>query len=133
MEQHVKIIGVLDIVFGILGIIAGFGLLVMFMVGGAGISSTGQEGAGSAGAALAGIGLIGGLFVIAISGFEVYVGTQLRQYKSWARVVQIIIAVLMLPGFPVGTALGIYYLWAMLNKDTVDLFEEKNTSMPRAA
>ena len=133
MEQHVKIIGVLDIVFGILGVLAGIVMIIAFLAGGAGIGATGQAGAGGAGAALAGVGLVAGLITIAVSGFEIYVGSQLQQYKSWARIVQIIIGVISLPGFPIGTALGIYYLWAMLNKDTAALFEQQTPSMPKAA
>lgn len=134
MEQHVKIIGVLDIVFGILGVLGGIVMIIAFIAGGAGIGATGQQGAGGAGAARAGVGLIAGLITIAVSGFEIYVGSQLQQYKSWARVVQIILGILALPGFPIGTALGIYYLWAMFNKDTVALFEQRQTPpMTRAA
>ncbi len=132
MEQHVRIIGILDIAFGILGVIGGVIMMIAFIVGGAGLSTSGEQGAGGAGAALAGTGLIVGLIVIALSGFEIYVGSKLQQYRPWARIVQIIFGVLSLPGFPIGTALGIYYLWAMLNKDTASLFEEK-TTMPKAA
>lgn len=133
MEQHVKIIGILDIVFGIIGIIGGIAILLAFTLGAASVGTSGAEGAGGAAGALASVGLVGGLLTIAFSSFEIYVGTQLRQYKSWTRVVQIILGVLSLPGFPVGTALGIYFLWAMLNKDTVTLFEQKSTPAGRMA
>lgn len=133
MEQHVKIIGVLDIVFGILGVLGGIVMIIAFLVGGAGIGATGQQGAGGAGAAMAGLGLVAGLFVIVMSGFEIYVGSKLQQYKSWARIVQIIFGVISLPGFPIGTALGAYFLWAMLNKDTTALFEQGTPSIPKAA
>lgn len=133
MEQHVKIVGVLDIVFGILGIIAGIAMIGMFLIGGASISTSAQQGAGGMAAAFAGIGLLGGIVVIAVSTLEVIVGVQLQQYKNWARIVQIIIAIISLPGFPVGTALGIYFLWAMLNQETVMLFEDRNSTMKRAA
>lgn len=133
MEQHVKIIGVIDIVFGILGVLGGILIIVAFLLGGAGIGASGEQGAGGAGAIVAGVGLIGGLFAIAISGFQIYVGSRLQQYKSWARVVQIILGVISLPGFPVGTALGVYFLWAMLNEDTKQLFEQKQRPTMRQA
>jgi len=133
MEQHVRIIGILDIVFGILGVIGGIIMTIAFMLGGAGIGASGEQGAGGAGAAFAGIGLFVGLIVIAASGFEIYVGSKLQERRPWARIVQIIFGVLSLPGFPVGTALGVYFLWAMLNKDTAALFDENKPSMPKAA
>lgn len=132
MEQHVKIVGILDIVFGVIGIIGGGVILIAFMIGAAGVGASGEEGAGAGAAALASAGLVGGIFLIAVSVFEIIVGMKLRAYKSWARIVQIIFGVMSLPGFPIGTALGVYYLWAMLNKDTTTLFEQRS-ELPRAA
>jgi len=132
MEQHVKIIGILDIVSGVIGVIAGVVILIAFLVGAAGVGASGEQGAGAGAAALASVGLVGGIFLIAVSVFEIIVGMKLRAYKSWARIVQIIFGVMSLPGFPIGTALGVYYLWAMLNKDTTTLFEQRS-ELPRAA
>lgn len=123
MEQHVKIIGILDIVFGALGVFAGLGLMVAFMAGAAGVGVSGEQGAGGIAAILASIGLFGGIFIIGISAFKIVVGVKLRAYKSWARIAQIIFGALSLTGFPIGTALGVYYIWAMTNKDTTVLFE----------
>ena len=123
MEQHVKIIGILDIVFGVLGVLAGIGLMIAFMAGAAGVGVSGEQGAGGAAAVLASVGLFGGIIIIGMSAFEIIVGIKLKAHKSWARIAQIIFGALSLTGFPVGTALGVYYIWAMTNKDTAVLFE----------
>jgi hypothetical protein len=49
-------------------------------------------------------------------------GFGLLAYKSWARILAIVLAALQLLGFPFGTIFGIYVLWVMLNKDTERLF-----------
>ena len=123
MEQHVKIIGILDIVFGALGVLGGLFFMIMFLFFAPMIGASGEEGAAAGAAIFASVGLAGGIVIIGMSAFEIIVGLKLQAHKPWARVVQIILGVLALPGFPVGTALGAYYLWAMLNKDTAVLFE----------
>ena len=58
-----------------------------------------------------------GLFAILIFslGF-IMVGKAIRAEKKWAtRIVGFIFAILILPSFPIGTAIGIYAIWA-LNK-----------------
>jgi hypothetical protein len=42
---------------------------------------------------------------------------------SWARILVIILAILNLILFPIGTVIGIYTLWAMFNDETKALFE----------
>lgn len=126
METHVKIIGILDIVFGVLGVIGGVVLIIGFLIGAAGLGATGEQGAAGGAAVLASVGLIAGILVLAFSVLEIIVGVQLQAYRPWARIVQIIFGVLSLPGFPIGTALGAYYLWAMLNSETAALFEQKS-------
>lgn len=128
VDQHVKIIGILDIVFGALGALVGFIMLIAFALGSALIGASGERGAAGLAAIVASLGLIGGVLILAISIFEIFVGINLQAYKSWARIVQIIFAALGLFSFPIGTAFGIYALWAMLNKDTIPLFESDGPS-----
>jgi hypothetical protein len=45
-------------------------------------------------------------------------------YKPWARVLGLVLAVINLFNIPFGTALGIYALWVLLNKDTERLFAQ---------
>ena len=49
-------------------------------------------------------------------------GYGLLKYKSWARILAIILAILNLILFPIGTALGIYTLVIMFNDETKALF-----------
>ena len=48
---------------------------------------------------------------------DVVAGYGLLNYKSWAHILAIILAILNLCLFPIGTALGIYALWVLLQHD----------------
>jgi hypothetical protein len=51
-------------------------------------------------------------------------GWGLLNFKEWARILAIVISALNLLGFPIGTILGAYGLWVLLNKDTAPLFQK---------
>jgi hypothetical protein len=60
------------------------------------------------------------LLVLALPGL--LTGWGLLNYKPWARLLGIVLSVINLLNIPFGTALGIYGLWVLLNKDTERLF-----------
>ena len=43
-------------------------------------------------------------------------------FKPWARILGIVLSALHLLNVPFGTAVGIYGLWALLNRETEALF-----------
>ena len=57
----------------------------------------------------------------------VLAGYGLLKYKSWARILAIILAILNLILFPIGTALGIYTLVIMFNEEVKALFKGNGT------
>ncbi len=124
MEQHVKIIGIIDIVFGILAIIGGIITVLMSMVGAATLGAQGVENGAEGAAFIVTFGIFFGTVFITMGALQILVGVKLRARKSWARIVQIIFGIMSLGGFPVGTAFGVYVLWAMFNQDTAALFEQ---------
>ena len=54
-------------------------------------------------------------------------GFGLLKYKSWARILAIILAILNLILFPIGTALGIYTLVIMFNDEAEALFRGESS------
>ena len=119
MEQHVRILGILYIVIGGLGVAAA--LIVFGIFGGiAGVARAGQHGE-----AVPLFLLLGGLamtVVLAMSAPSIIAGIGLLYFKPWARVLTIILSVIHLFSLPVGTALGIYGLWVLLQRETETLF-----------
>jgi hypothetical protein len=119
MEQHIKVLSVLFVILGILGIV----VAVAFLALGAGTAATilSQDNSNEArvGAARAGgcITFIAALFgIMAIP--SIIAGWGLSQRKSWARILTIILAILSLPQFPVGTAIGVYALVILFNDES---------------
>ncbi len=55
------------------------------------------------------------LIVAAVSALCIVAGAGLMKRKPWARALAILASVLLLPGAPVGTIIGIYGLWLMLS------------------
>lgn len=127
MEQHVKILAVLNIILGGLGIVVA--LLVLVLFGGlAGVAGSDPNPDAQGGAAV--LGLIGGLgfaFILIISIPCVIAGFGLLKFRSWAQILTIVLSVLGLLNFPFGTALGIYGLWVLLNKETKPLFHPQTS------
>lgn len=116
MDKHVQIVGILHIALGVLGLmIGGF---VFFAVVGSGMLSGDYEAmfiTSTVGTAIAVFfavcslpGLIGGIYLL--------------KRANWARILIIIVSVLSLLNLPVGTAVGIYSLWVLLNDETTRLF-----------
>jgi zinc-ribbon domain len=73
-------------------------------------------------------GLIGTLlFATALLGF--LAGWGLLNYRSWARMLAMIVGIIALIHFPFGTALGIYTLWVLLPAES----EREYRRLARAA
>ncbi len=50
-------------------------------------------------------------------------GIGLFKRKEWARILTLIISVLDLINFPIGTAVGVYSIWALSQTETTELFK----------
>jgi len=120
MKQHVTIVGVLQIIFSVLGLL--LALFLFLVITGAGFISGEQE----AMFITSIVGTFLGLFLTIISLPGLIGGIFLLKYKEWARILTIIVGIVGLINLPFGTALGIYTLWTLLNADTVQLFKEQN-------
>jgi hypothetical protein len=121
MAQHVKILGILHIVFGAMGV---FGAIIVLMIFG-GISAIVGMSDRSTDLPAPILGLIGGfvfILVLALSLPGLIIGIGLVQFRPWARMGGIILSAFDLLGFPFHTALGVYGLWVLLNRETEQMF-----------
>ena len=119
MSTHVKIIGWLHIVFGVLGIFTAMAVFGGSMLGGFFTGSMkGMIGMGL-------IGTFGAMLVAALAIPGLIAGYGLLKYYEWARILTIVIAVLDLIHFPFGTILGIYSLWVLLSAEGSALFKQR--------
>lgn len=117
MEEHVKILGILYIGFSVLGLLAA--IIVFFAVTGGGLLSGDDEAimiTSIVGASVAGL-------LVLISAPGIIGGIGLMKKQAWARILVLVLGVINLLNIPFGTALGIYTLWALTNKETEQLFK----------
>jgi hypothetical protein len=120
MEKHITLVGALQIGYNAFGILAAM-FVFLFIVGG---------------------GLVGGLvsedeIVIPITFFVgtaislwlvvtsvpgIVGGVGVLQHRSWARYLVLVLSVLDLFNVPIGTAIGAYSIWALVQDETAKLF-----------
>jgi hypothetical protein len=118
METHIKVVGLINIVFGILGLMAAG--IVFIAVAGGGLLSGDEEAILITSIVATSVSSVIAIFSIP----EIIVGWGILKMKSWGRILGIVIAVLDLLAFPIGTAFGIYGLWVLLNEETEQIFKQ---------
>jgi hypothetical protein len=96
MGSHIKILGWLYIIFGIIGLLSAACMAVILV--GAGLLS--QDDMAIRTTSI--IAIILGLFLVLVSAPGIIAGWGLLLYHKWARILTIILGILNLPGFPVG-------------------------------
>src|SRR6185436_19693827 len=120
MTTHVKVLGVLYIALSALMLCAA--AFLFFAVGAAAGIVGATADSPDAAVALPIIGLAGTALVVFLALPGLITGIGLLQFRPWARIVGIVLAVLNLIHIPFGTIVGIYALWVLLNKQTEPLF-----------
>lgn len=112
MADHVRVAAVLRIIYSGLGFVlaAGFFLLL------GGVGAIASPGLGLAFAVVAAVMLICALP-------SILTGWGMLLFRPWARILGIVFAAIDLFAFPIGTALGVYTLWALLHPEGAALFE----------
>jgi len=133
MQTHIKVLGVIYVAVGACMLLAAL-FLVLTLGGVASIVGATAEPhdaeiaipiLGIAGTALA---TFLGLFALP----SLVTGYGLLNFKAWSRVVGIVLSAASLINIPLGTVVGAYGLWVLLNKETERLFNNLpvSTSTP---
>lgn len=133
MRDHIKILGILNIVMG--GFTALLGIAVLLFAGGlAGViaaslrdSLSDIDGGAIAAPIIASIGVGIAVFLLLLAAPSVIGGFGLLRYKPWSRVWMIIVSAFHLLHVPLGTALGVYGLVVLLNDETRQILESGGT------
>ncbi|HEY0874403.1 MAG TPA: hypothetical protein VGD94_13105 [Vicinamibacterales bacterium] len=124
MQTHVKVLAALFIFFSALGVLSALGIMAVFG-GAAGIVGATAP-SEDALIAVPAIGLTGTFLMILLLVLSVpglVAGFGLWSFKSWARILGIVLCALNLILFPWGTVFGIYGLWVLLNRESEQLFD----------
>lgn len=131
MQTHVKVLGVMYLAVGACMLLLAL-FLAMTMGSVAGIVGATAEPQDAAIAVpilgIAGTALVAMLGIFSLP--SLITGYGLLYFKSWARIVGIVLSAVSLINIPLGTAVGVYGLWVLLNKETERLFD---VAQPTAA
>jgi hypothetical protein len=128
MQEHIKILGILNIVLGSLTAVAGLCVLLIF--GGAGglIAAAAHSADSDLPSNLAapavfliGVAIAGFLLVLSLP--AIVGGWGLLKFRPWSRVLMIVVSVFHLLHFPLGTALGVYGIWALMSEPARQLLQ----------
>jgi hypothetical protein len=112
VELHIKILGILYIISGILVTFGGALVILLFTV--IGIAA----GEVRALPILAVLATILGSILLVIGIAKLICGWGLLLRKKWSRVFAIVMGIISLINVPFGTALGIYALWILFNPES---------------
>jgi hypothetical protein len=113
LRDHLKILGWLYVATG------GLVLLLAAVAG----TILGVAGLATAAAELGVVAFAVSIVIAAIAVPSLICGWGLLTYRPWARVLGIVLSALQLGNFPVGTAMGGYGLWVLLNEDAKRLLD----------
>ena len=112
-DKHLTLVAILHIVYHSLALLVG---LVIFAL----LSTIGcLTGDPQAMQILAIVGRFLAVFFIVLSVPGIIGGIGLLQRKEWGRIMTIVVGALSLMDVPMGTALGVYTFWALMQDDAV--------------
>lgn len=126
MKDHIRLLGILNIVMGCLTAL--IGIVVLVVLGGvvgliASPLANNDANAPLAASIVAAVGIGVAIFFLVLAAPAILGGWGLLHYKPWARVLMIVVSILHLFHVPLGTALGVYGLWVLLTDEARRLFE----------
>jgi hypothetical protein len=122
LKKHIEVLGILHIVYHSMGLV---GALVVLTVVGAGGLISGDE---LAIAITLSVALFISSIILIFSVPGIIGGVGLLKMRPWGRILTLVMGFLALPGIPFGTALGIYTIWALMNDETIKMFENRQKS-----
>jgi len=119
MESHINVIAALRIGFSILGlIIGGVIFTVLYFVG----DFVDDHEAETVLTIIANVVMV---VIVILSVPGLIAGIGLFKRKEWARILTLILSVLDLFNIPIGTAIGAYSIWALVQPEAVEMFKNQ--------
>lgn len=126
MKAHVDTVGLLFLLFAGLQLASGIALAVLMLGFGGLLGAVGvSEGDGElaiVGGAYGVFGLVGAAVVTLFAIPNALVGYGLRRRRPWARIGGLVMAVLELTSFPLGTILGVYAIVTLVDAEVAAEF-----------
>lgn len=116
MKKHIQIVAALHIALGAISLLAAIIVFTVLALAGGIVISQGQH---QAAGILGIIAVALGSFLAALALPGIIGGWALLSGRSWGRPLVLVLGCLHLINIPLGTALGIYTIWALLHEPTL--------------
>lgn len=118
MEEHVRILGVIYVIYGVILLIIAGALFTLLT----GIGLVSQD--RTAAWIMSGVGMFIAVVLAVLSIPTIVTGIGLQRFRPWARILGIVLAAFKVLSFPVGTVIAVYAFWVLLNEKTTPLFAQ---------
>jgi hypothetical protein len=118
MKKHVTLVAALQIGFSAMGMLAAIVIFFVFSFAGSFVPDVNV-----ATVVLKFLGTFLPAIIFLWSLLGLLGGIGLLSYQKWARVLVMVIAAIGCIAFPVGTIVGIYSLWVLMQDNTVKVFK----------
>jgi len=123
MKKHVTAVGAIQIVMGSLGIIISAGLFILFsnlldFIPKEDMPEFVQKFLSYLFKAIP-------IVMVVLSVISLIGGIGLLSYKPWARIMVFVVAVVGCLNIPIGTLIGVYTIWVLMQDDTIKLFKKE--------
>ena len=111
-RDHNKLLSIFYFIMAGLQLFAAIFVFIMYVgIGGVLMSSSTREDEQMMGGLFVGMGVFVAVIILVIGAFTLYTAFKVLREQPIGRTLGIIISILVLLSFPLGTALGIYGLW----------------------
>jgi hypothetical protein len=110
-RDHNKLLSIFYFIQAGLQLFGGIIIFVVYVILGGAMMSTSREQDQMMGGVFMGMGVVFGIVMLVLGAFTLLTAFNVLKEKPVGRTLGIIISILVLLSFPLGTALGIYGLW----------------------
>jgi hypothetical protein len=129
MEKHVNLVGILNIVYRSLMIVGAFVLFFLAAIGGRIFEWLIRSGAIMPHEVpielldlIPPLLTLIGLLIFIVSTVAIVGAAGVLKHKEWGRMILLVVSFITLLRIPLGTALGAYSIWVLMNDETIRLF-----------
>jgi hypothetical protein len=137
MAKHIQLVGILNIVYRSISLLGGFLLFVLaagfwqlfdylVRIGAIQPHEIPMELVSLVPIVLSFVAFL----VTLVSILGIVAGVAVLRRREWGRVLLLVVSFFNLIRIPIGTALGIYSIWVLLNNDTIRAFTPESVSAP---
>lgn len=122
MQKHVQLLGVIYVVYHAIGLV--FAWLIWGILSGVGMMSGDPQAAGI----LTFVGTVIAMLLFFLSAPGVVAGIGILKGWWWARYLGLVLGFFNLIHIPLGTILGVYTFWVLMQDETIAYFDADRVS-----